>query len=121
MQASNIEMFKKATLVSWNMQICQVLLDVQVSIFASWDRQDSTYASFEIATFRFSLDYKLAIFTIYKFRNIQVSKNFESKCKITFLCRLMIIASYCNVQVASLASWDIQDGDVQEDNFCFLK
>ena len=41
MQASNIEMFKKATLASWNMQICQVLLDVQVSIFASWDRQAS--------------------------------------------------------------------------------
>ena len=68
MQASNLEMFKKATLASWDMQIYQVLLDVQVSIFASWDRQDSTYASFEIATFRFSLDYKLAIFffTIYK-------------------------------------------------------
>ena len=109
MQASNLEMFKKATLASWDMQICQVLLDVQVSIFASWDRQDSTFASFEIATFCFSLDYKLAIFTICKFHNIQASKNFESKCKIAFLCKLMILASYCNVQVASFASWDRQD------------
>ena len=29
----------------------------------------------------------------------------------------MILASYYNVQIASFASWDIQDSDVQEDNF----
>ena len=96
------------------MQFCQKIQQVLIhaqniqaikfQICKFYSIQDSTYASFEIATFRFSLDYKLAIFTIYKFRNIQASKNFESKCKITFLCRLMIIASYCNVQVASLAS-----------------
>ena len=69
MQASNLEMFKKATLASWDMQICQVLLDVQVSIFASWDRQDSTFASFEIATFCFSLDQQAS-----NFYDIQVSQ-----------------------------------------------
>ena len=85
MQASNLEMFKKATLASWDMQICQVLLDVQVSIFASWDRQDSTFASFEIATFRFSLDYELAIFTMYKFHNIQASKKLRKQMEDNFL------------------------------------
>ena len=73
----------------------------------------------EIAIDCFSLDYKLAIFMICKFYYIQASK--KIKYKIAFLCKLMILASYCNVQIASFASWDIQDSDVQEDNFSSLK
>jgi len=52
------------------LKILLTLLDAQVSIFASWDRQDSTFASFEIATFCFSLDQQAS-----NFYDIQVSQH----------------------------------------------
>ena len=51
----------------------------------------------EIATICFSLYYKLAIFTICKFNYIQASKNFESKCKIAFLCNFCFHLELCKL------------------------